>query len=205
MRGAVSRRRLMLLFSLGLIVAVLVPVASVAAAAPKVLLVTRGEEGEGPPAATGEPSHVTTFMLWDGGTEGCGGADEAAVLGTNPAPTVKVTGSNVPLGNVGCFGASEASGSIAIKSVSLSKKGVVTMLGRFEIQTSCHYRATKLTGTYNFAASGEGEEQFIDQVSGIGKLVKKGSGPECAATTSVEGSVAATDAAGYNYLARLTS
>ena len=199
-----SRRCLTLLFLAGVLAVTALPAASAAAASPKVLLVTRGEEGEGPPATPGEAAHITNFIEWNEATDGCGGTDESSIVGANPAPTVKVSGSDMPLANLQCFNSGsgpEPTGSVTIKSVSLAKSGRITLTGHLELQTDCHYRASKLTGTQTFG----GEEEVFDQLSGIGKLVKKGSVPGCPATVTVQDFMGVADAAGFNYLARLIS
>jgi len=174
------------------------------AAGSKVLLVTRNETGNGPPAATGEPAHITNFVKWEALGTICGVADEGAKVGKNPAGTVKVSGSDSPI-EMGCFNLGKgepAGGSITIKTLSVSKTGTVMLHGRIEVETEgCHYFATKLTGTQKFGEN----EQFFDALSGTAKLVKKGSLLTCAPTTPVVDEAAAADSAGFNYVVELTS
>ena len=173
------------------------------AAGPKVLLVTRGEEGEGPPAATGEAAHITNFVKWPGLQAACGGADEHATVGKNPSGTVKVAGSDTSIAPY-CFsegGPSEPTGDVTIKSVSVASTGAVKLTGTLTISDGvCSYRATKLTGTQAF---GE-EQEWTETLSGTGTRVAP-SAKACAKTTDVEDVIGVADAAGYNYVVRLTS
>jgi hypothetical protein len=166
----------------------------------KVLLVTRNEEGEGPPAVTGEPAHITGFFVWPALGVDCGAVDENAVVGKNPAGTVKVRGSDVLLPGF-CFAPGETpTGDATIKSVTVSRTGAVMLHGALQVVAAgCHYRATKLTGTQTFG------EQFAETLTGTAKLVRKGSSTSCATTTPVEDSIGVADAAGFNYLVKLTS
>ncbi len=178
------------------------PAAPASAASQKVLLVTRGEEGEGPPAVQGEAAHITQYVKWPVLEDGCGGADEGATVGKNPSGTVKVTGSDTSIG-VQCFsetGMTEPTGSITIKSASVSKTGAVELIGDFEISgEGCTYRATKLTGTQVFGV----EEEWTETLTGTGKRVSP-SLKACAKTTSVEDLIGVANAAGYNYVVKLT-
>jgi hypothetical protein len=178
------------------------PVAPASAASQKVLLVTRGEEGEGPPAVQGEAAHITQYVKWPVLDDGCGGVDEGATVGKNPSGTVKVTGSDTSVG-AQCFsetGLTEPTGSITIKSASVSKLGAVKLTGDFEISgEGCSYRATKLTGTQAFGA----EEEWTETLTGTGKRVSP-SLKACAKTTSVEDLIGVANAAGYNYVVKLT-
>jgi hypothetical protein len=178
------------------------PAAPASAAMQKVLLVTRGEEGEGPPAVQGEVAHITQYVRWPALQDGCGGADEGATVGKNPSGTVKVTGSDMSIG-AQCFseaGLAEPTGGVTIKSASVSKMGAVKLTGDFEISgEGCTYRATKLTGTQIFGA----EEEWTETLTGTGKRVSP-SLKACAKTTSVEDLIGVANAAGYNYVVRLT-
>jgi hypothetical protein len=178
------------------------PAAPASAASQKVLLVTRGEEGEGPPAVQGETAHITQYVTLPALGDGCGGADEGATVGKNPSGTVKVTGSATSIG-AQCFsgtGSTEPTGSISIKSASVSKMGAVKLIGEFEISDQgCTYRATKLTGTQIF---GE-EEEWTETLTGTGKRVAP-SLKACATTTPVEDLIGVANAAGYNYVVKLT-
>jgi hypothetical protein len=178
------------------------PAAPASAASQKVLLLTRGEEGEGPPAVQGEAAHITQYVKWPVLEDGCGGADEGATVGKNPSGTVKVTGSGTSIG-ASCFsetGPTEPTGSITIKSVSVSKTGTVKLTGDFEISgEGCSYRATKLTGTQVFGA----EQEWTETLTGTGKRVSP-SLKACAKTTSVEDFIGVANAAGYNYVVKLT-
>jgi hypothetical protein len=172
------------------------------AAGTKVLLTTRNEEGAGPPAVAGEPAHISNFVA--GASNLCGVTDEGATVGKNPSATVKVSGGNDALPLV-CFnleGGAAATGTITIKSVSLSKTGAVTLHGRLELQAGeCRFRATKLTGTQNFGP----EEQFTDFLSGPAKLVKGRSAKTCPPGEEFSDTIGVADAAGFNYLVSLTS
>lgn len=178
------------------------PVVPASAASQKVLLVTRGEEGEGPAAAQGEAAHITQYVKWSALQDGCGGADEGATVGKNPSGTVKVTGSDTSIG-ASCFsedGPTEPTGSVTIKSASVSKTGAVKLAGDFEISgEGCTYRATKLTGTQVFGA----EQEWTETLTGTGKRVSP-SLKACAKTTPVEDLVGVANAAGYNYVVKLT-
>jgi hypothetical protein len=202
----VTRSRLSLLSLAAVLAAaalVMLAAGSAAAAGTKVLLVTRGEESEGPPAAMGEPAHVTNFINWGALSTFCGATDEGATVGKNPGETVKVRGSNAPLGSTGCFSfeTGEAPGSVTVRGVSVSKTGAVALHGRLEVQTAgCHYRARKLTGTQGF----EEGAQFSEILTGTATLVR-GSAGTCAGTTTVEDLIGVADTAGFNYLAKLTS
>lgn len=182
---------------------VLLPAAPASAASSKVLLVTRSETGNGPPAATGEAAHITNFVKWEALGTICGVTDEGAKVGKNPSGTVKVGGSGSAL-EMGCFNLGKgepAGGSVTIKSLSVSKTGAVTMHARVEVETGgCHYFATKLTGTQTFGEN----EQLVDELTGTAKLIKKGSLLSCAPTTLVNDQAAAADTAGYNYVVELT-
>lgn len=185
-------------------IAIAVPAAPAAAASQKVLLVTRNEEGEGPPAVQGETAHITQYVKWPVLEDGCGGADEAATVGKNPSGTVKVSGSDTPLADAQCFsetGLTEPSGSITIESASVSKTGAVKLTGDFEISgEGCSYRATKFTGTQVF---GE-EQEWTETLTGTGKRVSP-SLKACAKTTPVEDLIGVANSAGYNYVVKLTS
>jgi hypothetical protein len=176
--------------------------APASAAGQKVLLVTRGEEGEGPPAVQGEAAHITQYVKWPVLQDGCGGVDEGATVGKNPSGTVKVTGSDMSIG-AQCFsesGTTEPTGGVTIKSASVSKTGAVKLIGDFEISgEGCTYRATKLTGTQVFGA----EEEWTETLTGTGKRVSP-SLKACAKTTSVEDLIGVANAAGYNYVVKLT-
>ena len=178
------------------------PAAPASATSQKVLLVTRGEEGEGPPAAQGEAAHITQFVRWAALQDGCGGVDEGATVGKNPSATVKVTGSDVSIGTQ-CFsetGPTEPTGGITIKSASVSKTGAVKLTGDLQISgEGCTYRATKLTGTQVFGA----EEEWTETLTGTGKRISP-SLKACAKTTSVEDLIGVANAAGYNYVVKLT-
>jgi len=178
------------------------PATPASAASQKVLLVTRGEEGEGPAAVQGEAAHITQFVKWSLLQDGCGGADEGATVGKNPSGTVKVTGSDTSIG-ASCFsetGPTEPTGSVSIKSASVSKTGAVKLTGDFEISgEGCTYRATKLTGTQVFGV----EQEWTETLSGTGKRVSP-SLKTCPKTTSVEDLIGVANAAGYNYVVKLT-
>jgi hypothetical protein len=199
-----SARRVPLLILVALTATTLIGLCagSAGAASTKVLLVTRGEEGEGPPAAQGEMAHITNFVRWPAQAAVCGGTDEAGKVGKNPSPTVKVAGSEAPV-PASCFSESSFEalpGAITIKSVSLARSGAVKLMGRFEVTAGeCSYRATKLTGILTF----EEEQQFTDTLSGTAKLAPR-SPKTCAKTAPVEDIVGVANAAGYNYLVRLT-
>lgn len=177
---------------------------SASAAGSKVLLVTRSETGNGPPAATGEPAHITNFVKWEALGTICGGTDEGAHVGKNPAGKVKIAGSGSPV-ETGCFNLGKgepAGGGVTIKNLSVSKTGAVTLHGRIEVESEgCRYFATKLTGTQKFGEN----EQFVDELAGTAKLIKKGSLLTCAPTTLVNDEAAGADSAGYNYVVELTS
>jgi hypothetical protein len=181
---------------------IVLPAAPASAASQKVLLVTRGEEGEGPPAVQGEAAHITQYVKWPVLEDGCGGADEGATVGKNPSGTVKVTGSDMSIGPQ-CFsetGMTEPTGGITIKSASVSKTGAVKLIGDFEISgEGCTYRATKLTGTQVFGA----EDEWTETLTGTGRRVLP-SLKTCATTTSVEDLIGVANAAGYNYVVKLT-
>jgi hypothetical protein len=178
------------------------PAAPASAASQKVLLVTRGEEGEGPPAVQGEAAHITQYVKWPALQGGCGGADEGAVVGKNPAGTVKVTGSDMSIG-AQCFsetGLTELTGSVTVKRASVSKTGAVKLIGVFEISgEGCTYRATKFIGTQVFGA----EQEWTETLTGAGKRVSP-SLKTCAQTTPVEDLIGVANAAGYNYVVKLT-
>lgn len=111
------------------------PAAPASAASPKVLLVTRNEEGNGPPAAQGEPALVNNFINWPAAQAECGGTDEGATVGENPAATVKVSGSDAPV-DARCLSETAPElvpGSITIKSVSVAKSGAVKLTGKLEV------------------------------------------------------------------------
>ncbi len=199
------RRRLQLPFICSLLAAgaaIAVPVAPASAASAKVLLITRGEEGEGPPAAQGETAHITQFVHWPVLQDGCGGADEHATVGKNPAGTVKVSGSDTSIAPF-CFsevGAETSTGDVAIKSVSVSKLGAVKLTGTLTMSNGeCSYRASKLTGTQTF---GE-ENEFTENLTGTGKRIAP-SAKACAKTTPVEDEIGVANAEGYNYVPELT-
>jgi hypothetical protein len=178
------------------------PTAPASAASQKVLLVTRGEEGEGPPAVQGEAAHITQYVKWPVLQDGCGGADEAATVGKNPSGTVKVTGSDMSIGAqcISESGLTEPTGSVTVKSASVSKTGAVKLTGDFEISDEgCTYRATKLTGTQVFGT----EQEWTETLIGTGKRVSP-SLKACAKTTSVEDLIGVANAAGYNYVVKLT-
>jgi hypothetical protein len=178
------------------------PATPASAASQKVLLLTRGEEGEGPPAVQGEAAHITQFVKWPVLQDGCGGADEGATVGKNPAGTVKVTGSDLSIG-AQCFsetGTTEPTGGVTVKSASVSKTGAVKLTGDFEISDGgCSYRATKLTGTQVFGA----EEEWTETLTGTGRRVSP-SLKACAKTTSVEDLIGVANAAGFNYVVKLS-
>jgi hypothetical protein len=177
------------------------PVAA-SAASPKVLLVTRGEEGEGPPATPGEAAHVSNFVRWPALDASCGATDEQATVGKNPSGTVKVSGSGQPLSNSQCFNESPfefVPGGVTVKSVSVSKAGVVKLTGDLELVLGeCTYIAKKLAGTQVFG------EDFAETVSGTGKLAAR-SAKTCAKTTPVEDFIGVADASGFDYVVKLTS
>ena len=179
------------------------PATPASAASAKVLLVTRGEEGEGPPAVQGEAAHITQFVRWPVLQDGCGGADEGAMIGKNPSGTVKATGSDASIGAF-CFsetGITEPAGSVTVKTASVSKTGAVKLTGVFEIAgEGCTYRATKLLGTQSF---GE-EAEWTETLTGTGKRVSP-SLKACAKTTPVEDIIGVANAAGYNYVVKLTT
>src|ERR1700733_9096957 len=109
---------------------VALPAAPASAASQKVLLVTRDQQGEGPPAVQGEAAHGTQYVKWPVLEVGCGGVEEGATFGKNPSGTVKVTGSNTSIG-ASCFsetGLTEPIGSVTIKGGALSKTGAVKMI-----------------------------------------------------------------------------
>lgn len=188
--------------SLAAIAVIALPAVPASAASPKVLLLTRNEEGNGPPAAQGEPAFVNNFVKWPAEQADCGGTDEGATVGKNPSGTVKVSGSDAPIGTY-CFGEGAPEmppGSITVKSVSLAKSGAVTLTGKLEVTADgCTYRATKLTGTQLF---GE-EEEFYDTLSGTAKL-RPHSASTCAETTAVEDVASVANTADYNYTVELT-
>jgi hypothetical protein len=199
------RRRSPFLSACALLVAgvlIALSAAPASAASQKVLLVTRAEEGEGPPAVQGEAAHITQYVKWPVLEDACGGADEGATVGKNPSGTVKVTGSDMSIG-ASCFsetGLTEPSGSVTIKSASVSNTGAVKLTGSFEISgEGCTYRATKLTGTQVFGA----EQEWTETLTGTGKRVSP-SLKACAKTTSVEDLIGVANAAGYNYVVKLT-
>jgi hypothetical protein len=177
--------------------------AGASAASSKVLLVTRGEGGEGPPAVAGERAHITQYVKWPVLQDLCGGADESATVGKNPSGTVKVAGSDTSIGAV-CFNepaAAEATGSVTVKSASVSKTGVATLTGVFQIAgEGCTYRATKLAGTQVF---GE-EQEWAEWLTGTAKRVSP-SLKTCAKTTPIEDFIGVANAEGYNYVVKLTS
>jgi hypothetical protein len=178
------------------------PVAPASAASQKVLLVTRGEEGEGPPAVQGEAAHITQYLKWPVLDDGCGGVDEGATVGKNPSGTGKVAGSDTSIG-AQCFSETsltEPTGEVTIKSASVAKTGAVKLIGDFEISgEGCTYRATTLTGTQVFGA----EQEWTETLTGTGKRISP-SLKACAKTTSVEDFIGVANAAGYNYVVRLT-
>jgi hypothetical protein len=199
-----TRRRLSFLSAstvLAASAAFALPVAPASAASAKVLLVTRGEEGEGPPAVQGEKAHVSNFVRWPAQQADCGGTDEQATVGKNPSGTVKVSGSAQPASSQ-CFSETAFElipGAITIKSVSVSKTGAVKLSGDLELVAGeCTYRATKLTGTQEFG------EEFTETLSGTGKLAGH-SAKTCAKTTPVEDLIGVADASGFNYVVKLTS
>jgi hypothetical protein len=175
--------------------------AAASAASSKVLLVTRGEEGEGPPAAQGEAAHVSNFISWPAQNAGCGGTDEQATVGKNPSGTVKVSGSGQPASSQ-CFNESAFElmpGGVTVKSVSVSKAGVVKLMGDLELVAGeCTYSAKKLAGTQVFG------EEFTEKLSGTGKLAPH-SAKSCAKTTPVEDFIGVADASGFDYVVKLTS
>jgi hypothetical protein len=182
--------------------ALIVLPAAASAASPKVLLVTRGEEGEGPPAAQGEAAHVSNFVRWPALEAGCGATDEQATVGKNPSGTVKVSGSSQPLSNSQCFNEAHfelVPGGVTVKSVSVSKAGVVKLTGDLEVVLGeCTYNAKKLAGTQVFG------EDFTEPLSGTGKLAGH-SAKTCAKTTPVEDFIGVADAMGFDYVVKLTS
>jgi hypothetical protein len=182
--------------------ALIVLPATASAAGPKVLLVTRGEEGEGPPAVQGEAAHVSNFVRWPALNASCGATDEQATVGKNPSGTVKVSGSDQPLSNSQCFNESPfefVPGGVTVKSVSVSRAGVVKLAGDLEMVIGgCTYSAKKLTGTQVFG------EDFAEAVSGTGKL-KGHSAKTCAKTTPVEDFLGVADSSGFDYVVKLTS
>jgi hypothetical protein len=202
-----TRRRLQFSFVCVLIASAALfalPVVSASAAGTKVLLVTRGEEGAGPPAVQGERAHVTNYLRWPALGTICGGSDEMATVGKNPSPTVKVTGSDAPSGAT-CFLESDFElepGNITVKSISITKAGVVSLTGKLEVTAGgeCTYRATKLTGEQGFAP----EEEWSGTLRGTGKRVAP-SAKTCAKTTPVEDGIGVANAEGYNYIVKLTS
>jgi hypothetical protein len=175
--------------------------AAASAASPKVLLVTRGEEGEGSPAAQGEAAHVSNFVRWPGQDASCGATEEQATVGKNPSGTVKVSGSGQPLSSQ-CFNESPfefVPGGVTIKSVSVSRAGVVKLTGDLELVIGeCTYTAKKLAGTQVFG------EDFTETLSGTGKL-RGHSAKTCAKTTPVEDFIGVADASGFDYVVKLTS
>src|SRR5258707_14369226 len=175
--------------------------AAASAASPKVLLVTRGEAGEGPPAVQGEAAHVSNSITWPALNAGCGGTDEQATVGKNPSGTVKVSGSGQPVSSQ-CFTESPfefVPGGITVKSVSVSKAGVVKLTGDLELVLGeCTYSAKKLAGTQVFG------EDFTEKLSGTGKLAGH-SAKTCAKTTPVEDFIGVADASGFDYVVKLTS
>ncbi len=197
-------RRLLVSCACGALAAAMfaLPSASASAAGAKVLVLTRSDEGTGPPAKQGEPAHVSNFVSWPGLESTCGGTDEGGTLGKNPSGTVKVSGSEAPVGV--CFSDAEFKlepGSIAIKRFSVAKTGAVKLTGRLEVTVGeCSYRATKLVGTQTF---GE-EQEWLDSVTGTAKRVAP-SAKSCAKSTPVEDAAAAADGEGFNYIAELTS
>jgi hypothetical protein len=201
-----TRRRLPFAFACAVLAAAAlaaIPAASASAAGQKVLLVTRGEGGEGPPAVSGEPAHITQFVKWPALQDVCGGADESASVGKNPSATVKVAGSDTSIGAF-CFnepGTTEMTGSVTIKTASVSKAGVAKLTGAFEVAGGgCTYLATKLAGTQ---VSGE-EQEWAEWLTGTAKRVSP-SLKTCAKTTPIEDFIGVANAEGYNYVVKLTS
>ena len=78
-----TRSRRLSLLSLAVLVAACALAVAFAgpasASGSKVLLVTRTEEGEGPPAVAGEPAHISNFIA--GASNLCGVTDEGGTVG----------------------------------------------------------------------------------------------------------------------------